>query len=117
MSISKLLLVTMLGALTLAACDKKETTAETRSDVADAAAKGAENVAEAKNDAAEVKQEAAEEVAEANADVELTAAKAAYKVEIERCEAQTGNMRDSCKNMAKATLDAAQARADAKKKP
>ncbi len=109
MNISRLVFLGVLGALSLVACAKTETPSETRQDVAAAANKGAENVAKAERDAANTSQEAGTDVANANLDVALVAAKAAYKVEIERCEAQTGSARTACKTNAQATLDAAQA--------
>jgi hypothetical protein len=99
---------------------------ETQHDLAAPANAGAEKVAEAQQDAAAVATEGSKDIAEAsktamsnnavqNADVALTKAKADYKVSIELCEAQTGSARDACKSAAKAVLDAAQARVDARK--
>lgn len=97
MKISGLVLIAAFGALSLAACDKKETPAKTQQDVAAAQTEGAKNVAEETND------------------VILAKAKAAYKVAVEQCESQVGGARDACKSAAQATLDSEQARVDARK--
>jgi hypothetical protein len=97
----------------LMGCDQRETPAETRSDMAEAAQEGSEDIADAQRDVNEARTENREEIADAQADVDLAKAEADYKVAIEGCEASTGDARDRCKEQAKATLDAAQARADA----
>jgi ABC-type transporter MlaC component len=45
MNYSKLMLISVLSVMTLAACAKKETPAETQQDVAEAASEGAKDVA------------------------------------------------------------------------
>jgi hypothetical protein len=116
MNISKLVVLTLVSVLSLAACERKESLAETQKDVAEAAREGVKDINEARQDVAQSAAAGSEDVAEAKDDLALTAAKAAYNVDIERCEGQTGNARDSCKNTAQAALDAAQARVDAHKR-
>lgn len=126
MSNSSLFVVAVFGVLALAACGKKETSAETQQDVSAAVTAGESKVSDAVRDANEVASEGRVDVAEAsqkamsnneteNADVALTKAKAAYRVSIEQCESQTGNVRDACKSTAKAVLDAAQAVVDSRR--
>ena len=121
--------VVVLG---VAGCNKPETATETQQDVTQAAREGAEEVNEARAVRNEVAREGAADVAaersdvveaatDANQDVakeqitvEREAAKAAYDVSIEKCEALKGNAMDACKSTAKATLDTAEARLDAR---
>lgn len=111
--------------LAVAGCAKKETTAETQADVAKAQNEGARDVATAQNDASEKMADATEQVTKAQSeaaqtsagttrDMTIAEAEAAHKVAIERCEAQSGDARRVCKNVADTDLAAAKAHAEAK---
>jgi GTP cyclohydrolase III len=60
-------------------------------------------------DAATAAADARVDVVKEDTNVTLEQAKAAYKVDVEQCEAKTGMAREACKSAAQATLDAAQA--------
>jgi hypothetical protein len=115
MNFPKLMLISVLSVMMLAACAKKETPAETQKDVAEATADGAQSVASERRDAAAVATDAQASVVDANANVDLERAKADYKIAIEKCDADTGMTKDACKSAARAALDAAQAQIDARK--
>lgn len=111
-----------LLSLTTSGCDRSETQAETRADVAKAQSEGAKEVAEERREAAESRTDEqkdvnqasaalARETAEGNREVALAEANAAHKVGIEKCEAMTADMRSACKKQADADLDRAKAQA------
>lgn len=122
-----LILVATLAAGTLSGCNKAEKPAETQADVNAAAVEGADDVSSAyadrndvaregiadvntaMSDAGTTANEARQDIAKADENVELTRARAAYDVSIERCEAKVGADQDACKSAAQAVLDAAQA--------
>lgn len=103
----------------------QESREETAEDVAEARADGAENVREAQDDLADANKGTdptlpagmttmpdPEDAADERYDVAVAKAKAALDVEQEKCEAQTGDARDTCKDAAKAVYDKAVADAE-----
>lgn len=120
------------SALTITACEPRETPEETRQDVADAASEGrqevAEEAADASRTAAEGRQdvaraddaaearEAAADATENNADARdnlaMQKAKADYEVAKERCEGLPTDQQANCKKIAESTYEAAKASAE-----
>lgn len=121
-----LLYAGLLG-LMLSGCNRPESAAETRADVAEAQTEGRKDVAEERKEAADstmgarqdvmdaqrdVNQAEVElnrELAEGNREITFAQAQAAHSVAIEKCEALTGEMRDACKKEADEALDRAKA--------
>lgn len=99
--------ILMLAGLMLAGCQRQETPSQTREDVAEAQREGNEEVmeqqAEALDDGA-VTRDDSEEIRVAQAESE-------HKVAMERCEALTGEARDTCKEQADAMLEQAKEQA------
>lgn len=117
-----LIVATLIAIFGLTACQKHETPAENRADVAAARSEASKDVAEARRDAdakvadASREQSASQasvghEVAKADENVAIAEAKGAYKVAIEKCDAMTGDARSVCKRQADADLEVAKARA------
>jgi hypothetical protein len=118
--------VAFASVLAIGACAKKETPAETQADVAAAQRAGAEQVAEARADAGETMadankdvaaaaRESAHQAAGATRSVALAEAESAHAVAIERCQAEVGDARKRCKDLADARLAEARAAADVSK--
>jgi len=117
-----LIIATLALTLGLAACQKRETPAESQADVAAARTEASKDVAEARKDAdakvadasrtqATAQTDVSHEVSKADENVALAEANGAHKVAIEKCEAMTGDARASCKRQADADLEMAKARA------
>jgi hypothetical protein len=117
-----LIVATLAVTFGLVACQKHETPAENRADVAAARSEASKDVAEARKDAdAKVadasRTQAADqanvghEVSKADEDVALAEANGAYKVAIAKCDAMMGDARSTCKRQADADLEVAKARA------
>jgi hypothetical protein len=117
-----LIVATLAVTFGLAACQKHETPAENRADVAAARSEASKDVAEARKDADEKvtdasRTQAAEqakfghEVSKADEDVALAEANGAYKIAIAKCDTMTGDARSTCKRQADADLEVAKARA------
>ena len=106
----------LLSALALAGCNKAESPAEVRNDVAEARQDASENVADARESASsDINTDATALVktaAESAHEVAIAEAEGAYKVGVEKCEALAGQAQTDCKETAKATLAMATAKAD-----
>jgi hypothetical protein len=134
MNATSLMMIAVTG-LALCACNKAESPADVRHDVAEATAEGNRDVAEARAeaqkdsidaetdvtkavadhqvaDALNKSHEADQVAAKGDAKIQLAQAEAAHKVEIEKCEAFTGDARQHCKESADANLDAAKEHAE-----
>ena len=107
-------------AIGVAGCNRHETPAETQADVQKAESEGMKDVAEARADTNNDRIDAQKKVndattelghenAKADKAVTIAEANAAYKVNIEKCEAMTGDERDACKKQASAELESAKA--------
>jgi hypothetical protein len=116
------LVATFAVALALVACQKHETPADNRADVAAARSEAARDVAEARKDAdakvadasrtqAADQATAGHEVSKADEDVALAEANGAHKIAIAKCEQMTGDARSICRRQADADLEVAKARA------
>jgi hypothetical protein len=96
-----------LAGLMLAGCQRQETPSQTREDVAEAQREGNEEVmeqqAEALDDGAVTRDDTEE--------IRLAQAESEHKVAMERCEALTGEARDTCKEQADAMLERAKEQA------
>ena len=104
---NRVLTMLMAGALaaTLGACNKAESPAETKADVAEAQSEATQDVAEAQADANK-------DAMENNEDTAIAKAEGEHKIAIERCEALPGDQQKACKDEADATYEAAKAAAD-----
>jgi hypothetical protein len=102
----------------------RETSSDTRADVAEAQADGAEDVSSARTEAADemadaskevtaMERDAANQAAESAMAVTVAESEAAHKVATERCESQSGDARAQCKDLADVELKAAKDRAEA----
>jgi hypothetical protein len=134
MNTTSLMMIAIAGAA-LCGCNKAESPADVRQDVAEATAEGNKDVADARADAQKdvidaqtdvtkavaehqvadainEAQEADEVAAKGDAKIQLAQAEAAHRVEIEKCEALTGDARKHCKDSADANLDAAKEHAE-----
>lgn len=133
MNVQRKLLIPLFTAglfgLMLSGCDRPESAADTRADVAEAQSDGREDVADAREDAAESRTDARKDVMDAQQDVNQAAvelsresadgnrevafaqAQAAHGVAIEKCDASTGDMRDACKKEADEALERAKTQA------
>lgn len=121
--------------LAIAGCNKAESPAEVRHDVADAGAEGQRDVADAQADARENLADAQKDVADAQKDgdvndtmdqaqqasaaaargdfkVAMAQAEANHKVAVEKCETLTGDAQQSCKDRADSELDMAKKEAE-----
>ena len=119
---STLILAALAVAFGLASCQKHESPAENRADVAAARSEASKDVAEARKDAdsrvADVSRAQAagqanadHEISKADEDVAIAEAKGQYKVAIVKCDEMTGDARSNCKRQAEADKDVAIARA------
>lgn len=110
-------LTTLVGVV---ACNKAETPAETRADVATARTEASKDVAEVRKDAnatiadashdqAVANATASHDVSKADESVALAEAKAAHKIAIVKCETLAGDARAVCKRKADADLESANA--------
>lgn len=102
--------------LVLTACNRAESPAEVREDVAEAKRDGAEQVAEAQADLAQDHLDSGEAVNESTAEnrYELRVAKADAdrKVALEQCEALSGSAQEACKELAEEKYDLRKAEAE-----
>ena len=117
-----LIVTTLAVTLGLVACQKHETPAENRADVAAARSEASKDVAEVRKDAdakvadasrtqAAAQTDVGHEVSKADEDVAIADANGAYKVAIAKCDIMTGDARSTCKHRADADLEMAKARA------
>jgi len=117
-----LIIATLAVAFGLVACQKHESPAENRADVATARSEASKDVAEARKDADVKVNDASQtqaadqatvghEISKADEDVALAEAKGAYKIATAKCDAMTGDARSTCKHQADADLEVAKGRA------
>jgi hypothetical protein len=106
----------LFSTLALSGCNKAETPAEVRNDVADARKDASANVTDARQEAATDINADAKKLVKTAADsaheVAIAEAEGAHKVSVEKCEALSGQAQTDCKDTAKATLAMANAKAD-----
>jgi hypothetical protein len=90
--------------LLVTGCNRAETPAEVRQDVAEAHREGAEQVAEARADLAQDRADAGQAFNESTAEnryvLQLAKADADRKVALEQCEALSGSPQEACKELA-----------------
>ena len=134
MKTTTLLMIAVTG-LVLGGCNKAETPAEVREDVAEAQAEGNRDVADARadaqkdsidaetdvtkavadhnvNEAIDQAQEAEKVAARGDAKVQLAQAEATHRVATEKCNAIGGEAQRDCKDRADADLDTAKQQAE-----
>jgi hypothetical protein len=117
-----LIIATLTVAFGLVACEKHDTPAENRvnvaaaqteasKNVAEARKEGDSNIADASRDQASEQANVGHEVSKADEDVALAQATGAYKIAAAKCDKMTGDARSTCKHQADADLELAKARA------
>jgi hypothetical protein len=134
MKTTTLLMIAVTG-IVLGGCNKAETPAEVREDVAEAQAEGNRDVADARadaqkdsidaetdvtkavadhnvNEAIDQAHEAEKVAARGDAKVQLAQAEATHKVAIEKCNAISGEAQRECKDRADANLNTAKEQAE-----
>lgn len=117
LSASCLALILPLAVMTGACRKGPESTSETRSDVAAAQTEGSREVRDAHRDAVSDPSMGSDpqETAAATFRIEKEQAEAAHEVARERCDAQTGDAKDSCLEAARAEYEAKLAAAEQKR--
>lgn len=93
------------GVLTLSACNRQESAADTAKDMSEERREGNEQVREAQKDAAANLAESADQVNADAARIEMEKIRADYEVAKERCDAVPKDTRESCLKDAQATFD------------
>lgn len=109
-SLSLMLSSTLLFGV-LVGCNKAESPAEVRQDVAEARQDAAENVATAQQNVAQDLSQTTETLAEGTRELSFTVAEGEYKIAVEKCEALGGDSQQACKERAEAALNLAKATA------
>ena len=102
--------------LLVSGCNRTESPAEVREDVAEAQREGAEQVAEARadlaRDRADTGQAFDESTAENRYELQVTKADADRKVALEQCEALSGSPQEACKELAEEKYELRKAEAE-----